>query len=73
MDLSLQFGLATLLAPTLVAITILVGLLIALHGSQPSERPEIIRALAELFRRRCSCSLYRRHLTSADPIPPTDP
>lgn len=34
------------------ALRPLLAMLIALWGSRPEERPEILRALAELFRRR---------------------
>jgi hypothetical protein len=33
------------------ALTLLAAMAIALRGSDPKDRPEILRALAELFRR----------------------
>lgn len=43
---------ATLVGVTLVVVIgMLVALAITLRGTAPADRPEIVRALAELFRR----------------------
>lgn len=50
----------------LVIVTaMLVGLVICLRGTKPTERPEIIRALADLFR-------SFRHLKKGDDRPDDD-
>jgi hypothetical protein len=39
-----------IVAMAVVPLSRLIGLVIALRGAEPSQRPAIIRALAELFR-----------------------